>query len=154
MRLEYFTGSNIMAEEKNRPDGIFSRGLLSLRLQMESLLDISGGADAADFLDNLSTLTPSEQKLALKLFSSTIEQIKAGNQRLSSMQDQELKDLEDGLFNDILSSMREAANASPPQRQRIQVLDGGKAREKAANTPINLEEARKSRRLKPRDLIN
>lgn len=154
MWTELFTGSSVMSEKIEKTTGSFAHALTSLQLQLKTLLEGAGGDDAVQFLDNLSTLNPSEQKLVLKIFSAALDQIKAGGDRLMTAEDQVLKDFEDGLYNDILSSMREAANGGAPTRRRIRVLDGGKGLEPEKKTLIDLAEARKNRRLRPKDLLN
>jgi hypothetical protein len=140
MWSEIFTGSSVMSEKTEKQEGLFSHSLLSLQLQLKTLLEGAGGDAAVNLLDNLSTLNPSEQKLALKAFSAAIDQLKAGKERLTTAEDQVLKDFEDGLYNDILTSMREAANGKSPQAER--------------KTLIDFAEARKNRRTRPKDLLN
>jgi hypothetical protein len=154
MWTELFTGSSVMSEKKEKTIGAFAHALTSLQLQLKTLLEGAGGDDAVQFLDNLSTLNPSEQKLVLKIFSAALDEIKAGGDRLVTAEDQVLKDFEDGLYNDILSSMREAANGGSPTRRRIRVLEGGKGAEPERKILIDLAEARKNRRLRPKDLLN
>jgi hypothetical protein len=154
MWSEIFTGSSVMSEKTEKQEGLFSHSLLSLQLQLKTLLEGAGGDAAVNLLDNLSTLNPSEQKLALKAFSAAIDQLKAGKERLTTAEDQVLKDFEDGLYNDILTSMREAANGGTPVRRRIQVLDGGKSPQAERKTLIDFAEARKNRRTRPKDLLN
>jgi hypothetical protein len=148
MRTDIFVGLIDMSEKK---DGIFSSSLLSLQLQLKTLLEGAGGDAALTFLDTLSTLNPSEQKLILGLFTTVVERVKSGEDRLETEEDQHLKEFEETLYRDILDSMREAANDTP--NRKIEVLEGGKSRNRIDKTPIDLAEARKSRR-RSKQLLN
>ncbi len=149
MWIEDFEGLLEMSEKSG---GNFSSSLLSLQLQLKTLLEGAGGDAALKFLDTLSTLHPSEQKLALSIFTRVIEEIRKGEYRLFTKDDQVLKEFEETLYKDILSSMREAANEG--ERHTIEVIDGGKARDKSTKTPIDLAEARRQRRSKQKPLLN
>ncbi|MBN8549643.1 MAG: hypothetical protein J0M12_10040 [Deltaproteobacteria bacterium] len=149
MRIELIEGLFSMTDKR---DGSFSANLLSLQLQLKTLLEGAGGDSAVQVLDLLSALNPSEQKIALRIFSRVLESVRAGEQRLVTAEDQVLKDFEEGLYRDILDSMREAANDNEPRK--IEVIDGGKTRRAASNGPIDLDEVRKSRRSKLKPLLN
>ncbi|MBX7145194.1 MAG: hypothetical protein K1X79_12135 [Oligoflexia bacterium] len=131
----------------------FSNSLMSLQLQLKTLLEGVGGERAVEFLDNLSELNPSEQKIALNKFIKVLEQIKNGTERLCTAEDQALRDFENNLYKDILGSMREAANGGSITRRRIEVIDGGKNRD-LRKGPINLAEARKNRKIRHKPIVN
>lgn len=149
MRIEFTEGLFSMTDKR---DGTFSASLMSLQLQLKTLLDGVGGDSVIQVLDILATLNPSEQKIALRMFSRVLENIRAGDQRLVTAEDQVLKDFEEGLYRDILDSMREAANDSEPRK--IEVIDGGKSRRPVDKGPINLDEVRRNRRGKHKPLLN
>ena len=154
MRTEILNGFAYMSDSQ---EGNFSANLLSLQLQLKTLLDGAGGDSTIKFLDLLSTLNPSEQKLALAAFSAVLDKIRSGQERLFTEEDRNLKEFEDSLYREILGSMRDVANNSEPKR--IEVLDGGKSRSpfaKAAvsKTPIDFSAARRNRRAKPKPLLN
>lgn len=145
MYIEYQLGS-AMSDTSGKH---FSNSLVSLQLQLKTLLEGVGGEHAVEFLDKLSELNPSEQKLALNKFIDVLDRIKNGTERLCTPEDQALRDFEDGLYRDILGSMREAANGGSVTRRRIEVIDGGKNRDRSVRKgPINLAEARKNRKLR------
>jgi hypothetical protein len=149
MRIEIYEGFSSMSQKS---EGSFSANLLSLQLQLKTLLEGAGGDSALQFLDTLSALNPSEQQLALRLFTTVIDSIRAGTQRLETAEDRVLKEFEENLYTDILASMREAANQSEPRK--IEVIDGGKARQVPSNAPIDLAAARKNRRSRQKHLLN
>lgn len=149
MRIEFTEGLFQMTDKR---DGSFSANLMSLQLQLKTLLDGTGGDAAIQMLDTLGSLNPSEQKIALGIFSRVLENIRSGAQRLETADDRVLKEFEEGLYRDILSSMREAANDSEPRR--IEVIDGGKTRRPADKSPIDLDQVRKNRRAKHKHLLN
>ena len=154
MWIEDIEGLLTMSEKSG---GNFSSSLLSLQLQLKTLLEGAGGDAALKFLDTLSALNQSEQKLALSIFTKVIEQIKNGEQRLCTKEDKVLHDFEENLYKDILSSMREAANEG--ERHTIEVIDGGRSRacngkNSGTKTPIDLAEARRLRRAKHKPLLN
>lgn len=148
MWTEYFEGSTQMSQKSG---GNFSASLLSLQLQLKTLLEGAGGDSALRFLDVLSSLNPSEQKLALSVFTTALEKISAGDKRLFTNEDRVLKEFEEGLYRDILASMREASQG---ERHVIEVLDGGKSRPKRDKAPIDLAEARRNRRSRTKQLLN
>ena len=138
-------------------DGLFSASLFSLQLQIKTLLEGAGGDDALALLDALCTLNKSEQRVALKLFRRCIDRIAEGSERLETAEDKALKEFEDGLYNEIVNSMHNAARSDGNAARKFEVLDGGKD-EKSANptrsTPIDFAKARKAKQNRTPPLLN
>jgi hypothetical protein len=137
-------------------DGNISASLFSLQLQLKTLFEECGGDDALELLDTLSTLNPSEQKVALKLFNDVLIKITASDLRLTTADDRVLKEFEDGLYRDILETMREAANCNetPRSEMHLEVLPGGKLEDRVEKNPIDLSAARKSRKPQVKNVLN
>jgi hypothetical protein len=110
--------------------GNFSLGLKSLELQVGALLEGCGGEHASALLDALSDLSGPEQERTIGLFLKVISRLKASNVRLPEESDESLKDFEETLYNELVSSMSEAANGENitpvAPRRKFAVLDGGK----------------------------
>ena len=113
---------NIMPK---KPQGLVSQSLFSLQLQLKTLLEGAGGEDSIEFLDSLSELTNSEQKIVLRVFNRVVEKIRTGDSRLNTEEDQELKAFEENLYNDIISSFEQTTTANG--KLHLEVLDGGKS---------------------------
>lgn len=127
-------------------EGHISAALLSLELQIKTLLEGAGGEDALALLDAVSELNQSEQKLALGVFTKIVNNIKNGEQRLLTEGDLARKSFEETLYSEIINSMREAALAEASKK--LSVVNGGKARaEVMPKAPISLCEARKARKM-------
>lgn len=129
--------------------GSFSANILSLELQIKTLLEESGGDHAISLLDALSNLNKSEQDMAIKMFTRVINQVLAGDERLLTEDDKAAKDFEEKLYEELLSSMREAANSN----RKLRVLSGGRAQLSSKNA-ISLSEARKHRGLRLKTVLN
>ncbi|RMG42178.1 MAG: hypothetical protein D6719_07065 [Candidatus Dadabacteria bacterium] len=122
--------------------GQFSVNFFSLQLQLKTLMDGLGGEETIQFLDELSSLSESEQKIALKIFRRTIKRLTNRTERLYSERDKILKDFEENLYQDIVTSMIEASNTD--NVRKFKVLNGGKF--KSTTKPLDLSKARKRRR--------
>ena len=134
----------------NKFHGPFSLGLMTLQLQLANLLQGAGGDDAAAALDSLSQLKPAEQKIALTRFNNVLKRILSGNVRLEAAADKDLENFEESLYQDLVAGLYEAS-ASP----KLEVLNGGKdASPITANTPIDLDQARKIRKLRDKPVLN
>lgn len=130
-------------------DTPFERNLLSLELQLKTIFEEVGGESALKFLGKLSKLNRSEQELILETLSNLIDRIERGDTRLNTDEDQLAQDFEDGLFNDIVASMKRVSNESTREVlsreiKRLRVLDGGKTRE-SNNDPVCLSTFRRSK---------
>lgn len=141
----------IMSEQGK---GTFSASLLSLQLQLKTLLEDAGGDQAVEFLNTISNLHQSEQKVVLDVFTSILNRIMSGDQRLLTEGDLARKEFEDALYSDILSAMRDAAQEA--SNKRLSVVSGGKTPKvkRIARSPISLCEARKSRKSSDKQLLN
>ena len=128
-------------------DGLFSANLFSLQLQIKTLLEGAGGDQALELLDTLCTLNKSEQRVALQVFQRCLARVAESEQNLCSTEDRALKEFEEQLYQDIAQAMHEGSiRERPVAARRFEVLDGGKGENEA---PIDLEKARKTRRLRP-----
>jgi hypothetical protein len=145
--------------------GNFTRNLLSLQLQLQTLLEGVGGEGTASLLDGLSQLSESERKRILPILSRVIGRVIKGDKRLSSAEDRELQDLEDSLFDSIMLALGQSANDDEVEvgtiDRKLAILPGGKdddsrslTRERINRKPvkvpstIDLAKARESRRHK------
>lgn len=156
----YFQYQKAMSHQKFK-SGAFSTGLMSLQVQLKGLLEGAGGDNAVELLDTLSTLSSSEQKIALEIFTRVLDRVGAQDERFLSESDKEMKELEDLLFDDIMHAMADAAgNESQPipaaaTKKKLSVVDGGKSSSSfnvrkievsSTVTPIDFEKARKNRK--------
>ncbi len=109
--------------------GEFTRNLLSLQLQLQTLLEGVGGEGTASLLDGLAQLSESERKQIIPLLSRVVAQVVKGDKRLISAEDKEIKDFEDSLFQSIMCSLGTSANddrVDPETAKRLEVFSGGK----------------------------
>ncbi len=98
--------------------GQFRSALMSLQLQVNTLLEGAGGDHALTFLDALSQLTKTEQAEALKLFTDILEKHATGDERFSSPRDQDDQQFVDGLYRDLLGSLRQTTNSEQSMQNR------------------------------------
>ncbi len=165
--LEYFSG-NInftdgfdVAGESDMSwsrGGNFTRNLLSLQLQLQTLLEGVGGEGTASLLDGLSQLSETERKRIIPLLSRVVGRVLKGDKRLSSSEDKDLQNFEDSLFDSIMSALGQSANDDrvlPEAERKLEILPGGRReqigssiRGKPLKVPslIDLAKARESRR--------
>jgi len=137
--------------------GNFTRNLLSLQLQLQTLLEGVGGEGTASLLDRLAQLNESERKRIIPLLSRVVGRILQGDKRMVSAEDKELQDFEDSLFDSIMSALGQSANddrvEAAPDR-KLEIVPGGKieiplaGRRKPVKVPslIDLAKAREHRR--------
>lgn len=123
-------------------NGDFSRNLLSLQLQLETLLEGAGGDKTIEFLDALSQLSKVEQEIALRIFRNVAYKLAVGEKRIMSEQDKELKQFEDQLFEDIVAYIEKEPSFTKP---KLEVIDGGMTRKPRPNSLVNLSEVRRLR---------
>lgn len=137
--------------------GEFTRNLLSLQLQLQTLLEGVGGEGTASLLDGLAQLSESERKQIIPLLSRVVGQIVKGDKRLISAEDKEIKDFEESLFQSIMCSLGTSANddrLDPEAAKKLEVLSGGKPKHGGVVTKksvekrsiIDLAKARENRR--------
>jgi hypothetical protein len=137
--------------------GNFTRNLLSLQLQLQTLLEGVGGEGTASLLDGLSQLSETERKRIIPLLSRVVSRVLKGDKRLSSSEDKELQNFEDALFDSIMAALGQSSNddrVSPEADRKLEIVPGGKrdlghpSRRKPVKVPslIDLAKARESRR--------
>ncbi len=150
--------------------GDFTKNLLSLQLQLKTLLEGVGGEDTAALLDAIAHLTKSERAVVIPLLARVVQRIASGEKRLSTQEDKELKDFEDSLFDSVLEAFGNTAAANETdlakdREAKLAVVPGGKspsdrvAIKKPIRVPalIDLSKERESRRKNaassPRDIV-
>jgi hypothetical protein len=137
--------------------GDFTKSLMSLQLQLQTLMEGVGGDHTASLLDNLARLSDSERAAIIPLISKVIAQVANGDKRLLSAKDEELKDFEDSLYESVLAALGNGSNTVEPARElnpKLAVVSGGKsdkerfAFRKPIRIPhlIDLSKERESRR--------
>lgn len=165
--LEYFSGNFNFSDEVDvvgdsdmswSRGGNFTRNLLSLQLQLQTLLEGVGGEGTASLLDGLSQLSETERKRIIPLLSRVVGRVLKGDKRLSSSEDKELQNFEDSLFDSIMSALGQSSNDDrviPESERKLEILPGGRReqigasrRSKPVKVPslIDLAKARESRR--------
>lgn len=120
-------------------DGKFSDSLFSLELQLKTMLEEVGGKAAAEFLDTVSELHPSEQQTALKLFTRVLNKFAKSDNRLPTESDIALKRFEDDLYNDLVREI-EARKSAGTLRLVKDIEAAG-----LNSDPIDFQAARRSR---------
>jgi hypothetical protein len=142
--------------------GEFTKSLLSLQLQLQTLLEGVGGEGTATLLDGLAKLSETERAVIIPVISQVIGRIANGEQRLSSDEDQRMKEFEDSLFESVLAAMgnvnkESSANSDDTKAvgsKKLAVVPGGKSpsdrvafkRPVRIPTLIDLAKARESRK--------
>ncbi len=143
--------------------GEFTKSLLSLQLQLQTLLEGVGGEGTASLLDGLAKLSETERAVVIPVISQVIGRIVNGEQRLASEEDKRLKDFEDSLFESVLAAMGSAQHKDTPANvdeertenaKKLAVVSGGKAPAERVTfkkpvripTLIDLAKVRESRR--------
>ena len=148
--------------------GDFTKSLLSLQMQLQTLLEGVGGEETAGLLDGLAQLSEAERSVVIPRLTRTIQEITKSDKRLMSDKDREMKEFEDSLFEGVMEALKhEPAEkaATPDAGPKLAVLSGGKSKSDRSNqfkkpvripTLIDLAKARESRRNRmdnsPRDL--
>jgi|GEM_PF-7106372 len=133
----------------------FSSNFLSLQLQLKTILEEAGGDDLMPFLDTLSAMNQSEQRLALKLFKRTLDRFIGGSLRLETLGDLALKEFEDSLYSGLIDGITIAQQPKRgPQKlelSRTALSNTELSRDLAAERPIDLasERARRSKAAPP-----
>jgi hypothetical protein len=137
--------------------GDFTKSLLSLQLQLQTLLEGVGGDSTASLLDHLARLSDTERAAVIPLITKVIAKVVAGDKRLVSAEDKELKDFEDSLFESVLAALGNSTASAEPLREagpKLAVVSGGRlsgerlAFKKPIRIPalIDLSKERESRR--------
>lgn len=132
--------------------GLFTQSLLSLQLQVETILDGAGGEDAVALLDSLSELSRSERQIALRIFDRVVRRLLETNKeaRVLSAKDIDEKEFEESLYEELLHSLKAAANDSPTVS--LELVPSKKREKKKARQLIDLQAEREAR--KQKELLN
>lgn len=139
--------------------GDFTKSLLSLQLQLKTLLEGVGGEGTASLLDSVAQLSESERARIIPIFSRVISKVVKGDKRLMTDHDKYMKEFEDSLFESISSALGHSANNDEVVRNtdyKLEVVPGGKSKrsaltyKKGVKNPslIDLAKAREQRRSK------
>ncbi len=110
--------------------GDFTKSLLSLQLQLQTLLEGVGGEETAGLLDGLAKLTDAERSAVIPKITKTINDIIQSEHRLMSEKDVELKRFEDSLFDGVLEALQQQSNIAVAKKEvspRLAVVPGGKS---------------------------
>jgi len=91
--------------------GDFTKNLLSLQLQLTTLLEGVGGNETAGLLDTLAKLNDSERSVIVPILTRVISRLIESGTRIQSEADLQMQDFENSLFESVLSAMQgETAN--------------------------------------------
>lgn len=161
---DYFGNTPTVAKEASTMNdsnsGDFTRNLLSLQLQFQTLLEGVGGKSTASLLDGLAKLSESERQKIVPFLSHVIFRIANGDKRLLSASDRELQEFEESLFDSIMTALGHSANEDQINRsptEGLHVLPGGRRSRKKpmlvnrasqSHSLIDLAKARAQRRHK------
>ena len=114
-------------------DDNFSKELMCLRLQIETLFENVGGEDCINLLNKISKLSLSEREIILKQFNNIVQKLLANTKRKKSLQDvanekfeNELYDSIEQEFNNIQVNDLSSMNAA----SRFKIVNGCKSRMK------------------------
>lgn len=136
--------------DKENKTGRFSKNLLSLKVQLQSLLDEAGGEHVIALLDSLCSLNGTEQKVALKVLKRVVDRLSLREGRLFTRNEKQMKELEDFLFNDIVREIEDNNEDSKNQKTgKLSLVPGGK--DLLKKQPLKLSDLRskKEPHLKP-----
>lgn len=110
----------------------FSKELMCLKLQLETLFENVGGEDCIDFLNLISNLTISEREILLKQFCLVVKKLLTNTERKKSLQDIANDKFENELYDSIEEEFNNISMNSFPNIQatssRFKVVNGGKSR--------------------------
>jgi hypothetical protein len=137
--------------------GEFTKSLLSLQLQLQTLLEGVGGEGTASLLDGIAKLSETERSVVIPVISQVINRLVTSEQRLASEEDKRLKEFEDSLFESVMSAIsteNEGKPANSDNSKKLAIVPGGRsssdrlAFKKPVRIPtlIDLAKARESRR--------
>ena len=145
--------------------GDFTKSLLSLQLQLQTLLEGVGGDETAGLLDALAKMSDTERSIVIPELTKVINRIVSTGKRVQSEQDLEMQDFENSLFESVLSAMGDSSavsdtrNDSSPKKSDVErsgklaVVPGGKNNDALVfkkpvriSSLIDLSKARESRK--------
>jgi hypothetical protein len=84
---------------------LFSKNLLSLKVQLETIFEDVGGDELITLLDNLSVLSDSERGVALKMMTAVCKRLAQNETRRFTKDEKKMQELEDLLVNDITEEL-------------------------------------------------
>ncbi len=137
--------------------GDFTKSLLSLQLQLQTLLEGVGGDETAGLLDVLAKMSDTERALIIPVLTKTLSRLLESGNRLQTNEDIRLQDFENSLFESVMAAMgdgvAESEGTADRGTKRLAVVSGGKAPEalafkKPVRIPalIDLSKAREDRK--------
>ncbi len=138
--------------------GDFTKSLLSLQLQLQTLLEGVGGEETAGLLDGLAQLSEAERSVVIPRLTRTIKELARSDKRLMSDKDKEMKEFEDSLFDGVMEAIKHEPKERPGTSDsgpKLAVLSGGKSKRDTTGhfkkpvripTLIDLAKARENRK--------
>lgn len=135
------------ADMGDSTQGEFSLGLMSLQLQLKTLLEGAGGEHAAALLDAVSEFDAAEQRVLLGVLERVLRRVASGSVRLPHSGSAEEQMFEDSLYSDLLEAFQKAAGDG---KIKLELVHGGcgTSRHKTRRI-IYLDEERQARDDKP-----
>jgi hypothetical protein len=108
--------------------GDFTKSLMSLQLQLQTLLEGVGGDETAGLLDVLAKLNDSERTVIIPILTRVINRLIESGSRIQSQEDLQMQDFENSLFESVLSAMGDgsAEGSNEKSQKKLAVVKGGK----------------------------
>lgn len=107
----------------NTNEKLFSNNLLALQMQIQTIMEESGGRNAITLLDAISQLGEEEQNIVLNYFTNVTKRLCNGDIRIKTQNDIDKSQFEDKLFSDLM----QAFNQQNASQHRLELLQGGKS---------------------------
>lgn len=138
--------------------GDFTKSLLSLQLQLQTILEGVGGEEAALLMDSLAKLSETERGHVIPMLTRVISRLVEEHDRVLSKDEEELKNFENALYESVVSAVVTNGPKNPvplnmeEQRSKLAVVPGGKPSHVSKTKPvristlIDLAKAREARR--------
>ena len=112
-------------------DDNFSKELLCLKLQFETLFENVGGEDCINLLNKISKLSIKEREILLKQFNNIVQKLLTNTTRKKSLQDVANEKFENDLYDGIeeeFNNIRVNSLETPLAQSRFKVVNGGKSK--------------------------
>ena len=108
--------------------GDFTKSLMSLQLQLQTLLEGVGGDETAGLLDVLAKLNDSERTVIIPILTRVINRLIESGSRIQSQEDLQMQDFENSLFESVLSAMGDGSTEgnNDKSQKKLAVVKGGK----------------------------
>jgi hypothetical protein len=108
--------------------GDFTKSLMSLQLQLQTLLEGVGGDETAGLLDVLAKLNDSERTVIIPILTRVINRLIESGSRIQSQEDLQMQDFENSLFESVLSAMGDGSGEGNNEKsqKKLAVVKGGK----------------------------